>query len=370
MDIDILNRQMLAMDQFGLDAMIAFSPDNVAYGAGYLVPSQRLGMRNRDFAVVSDRNGHSSLLLTSNEVDEATERSTISQLAPYDEFNGDSMAVLAQLINDHGLVGQTVGVELDALSADRWESLKRQLPGVTWKPAQAAFHHARMVKTPSEIERLRVAARIAMQAQIDVREHFRVGMTEREAYRLVVDRILELGGDNVVMIQVAAGERSLFSNPSPSDRAFRRGETVKFDVFITQDGYLSDTGRTVVIGDASAEQRKAWSSIEEVLALLHQEVRSGVTTKQLWDLFVREFDVRGMSPAIRFLGHGLGLSLHEEPFLAAHSDITLEPGMVFAVEPIYVAEQCGYHIEDILLVTENGSENLTPGYGTELAECG
>jgi Xaa-Pro dipeptidase len=76
-----------------------------------------------------------------------------------------------------------------------------------------------------------------------------------------------------------------------------------------------------------------------------------------------------MEPAIRFLGHGLGLSLHEEPFIAAHSDTVLEPGMVFAVEPIFVDGREGYHLEDNLLVTEDGYENLTLGFARELVEC-
>src|SRR5690606_21748084 len=103
------------MDELGLDALVAFSPDNVAYGAGYLVPSQVLGMRDRHFAVVATRNGDSAMLLTANERDEAESRGGIASLYPYDQFAEDPMRVLATVLADLGLTDATVGVELDAL---------------------------------------------------------------------------------------------------------------------------------------------------------------------------------------------------------------------------------------------------------------
>jgi Xaa-Pro aminopeptidase len=186
---------------------------------------------------------------------------------------------------------------------------------------------------------------------------------------MVANRALALGADDLVMIQVAAGERSIYSNPSPGDIQFVAGEPVKFDVFVTKQGYLSDTGRSIVIGSASEDQRRTWERMHEVFDLIKDAVRPGVSTVELWDLFVREFAARSMRPAIRFLGHGLGLSLHEEPFIAAHSDTVLEPGMVFAVEPVSVDGRNGYHLEDILLVTKDGHENLTPEFDRELVVC-
>jgi Xaa-Pro dipeptidase len=70
-----------------------------------------------------------------------------------------------------------------------------------------------------------------------------------------------------------------------------------------------------------------------------------------------------MEPAIRFLGHGLGLSLHEEPFVASHTDVELEAGMVFAIEPGYKADGLGFHLEDNVIVTDDGIENMTTQVG-------
>lgn len=366
---EVMERHQLAMAEHGLDALVAVSADNVAYGAGYGVPSQALGMRNRQFAVLSTRDGSSAMLLTANELDEARERSAITTFRPYDEFSDDPMAVLADLLREQGLERSTVGLEFDALPVHRWNSLADRLPDVRWRAAADAFSTARMIKTRMEVENLRAAARIAMDGQRSLYDDFKAGMTEHEAYRLLSDQLIARGADKIVMVQVAAGERSIYSNPSPGPTPFKNGEAVKIDVFVTKNGYLSDTGRTVLIGSASARQRDTWKRMNDVMDLIRDAVRPGVTTRQLWDLFVAEFEKRSMAPAIRFLGHGLGLSLHEEPFIAEHSDTVLQPGMVFAIEPICVDEGNGYHLEDILLVTDDGYENLTPDFETELVIC-
>jgi Xaa-Pro aminopeptidase len=364
-----MERQRLAMEAAGVDALVAYSPDNVAYGAGYVVPSQKLGIRNRQFAVVATKAGGSAMLLSANEEEEAATRSTIERLRPYDEFGEDPMEVLAGVLRELGVDDGVVGVELDAFPADRWEQLQRHAPKARWQHAAEAFQHARMVKTPREIERLRTAAEVAVEAQLAAYGDIREGMTEQEVFRVLVDRILALGGDGIVMIQVAAGERSVYSNPTPSDRALSAGEIVKLDVFVTQDGYLSDTGRSIAVGPATEAQHDIWERMQESLAAIRDAVRPGVRTRELWDLFLREFDGRGLEPAIGFLGHGLGLSLHEEPFISPRGDAVLEEGMVFAIEPIYRNGTQGYHLEDILLVTRDGHDNFTHRFGSELVVC-
>lgn len=216
-----------------------------------------------------------------------------------------------------------------------------------------------MVKSEREQALLRRAALIADRAQLEAHDEIREGMSEATLYRMLTDRVLANGADGVLMIQVAAGERTSFSNPTPSERTVRRGEVVKIDVFVSLAGYLSDTGRAVVIGSSTQRQRDIWAKLQETLDAIEARIRPGATTRDLWQEFTGRFARAQMRPAIRFLGHGLGLSLHEEPFIAAHTDTVLEPGMVFALEPIYQDGDVAYHIEDNVLVTPSGVENLT-----------
>lgn len=366
MDEAIRRRQLEAMARYDLDALVAFSKENITYGAGYIVPSQTIAARDRQFAVALNRDGRAAMLITNNELQEAQARSTLQDFRPYDEFTEDPMLVLAETLRDLGVADGRIGLELDAMPADRWEDLQKHLPRANWQHATRAFQHARMVKTPAELDRLRQAAAIAEVAQAEAHAQVRVGMTEQELYRLIVDRGLAHGAESFVMVQVAAGERSSYSNPTPSARAFRRGDVVKVDVFVSLGGYLSDTGRAVVIGEATGEQRAIWAHMQEALAALHARIRPGVHTRALWDTFVAIFARYGMEPVIRFMGHGLGLSLHEEPFIAADRDAVLEAGMVLAIEPVYRVGEIGYHLEDNLIVTEAGAENMTARFGPDL----
>jgi Xaa-Pro aminopeptidase len=370
MDEAIKQRQIAAMEQFDLDALVAYSKENVAYGLGYTVPSQALGTRNRQFAVALNRDGRDAMLLTANEQQEAEARGDIADLRPYNEFLDDPMAVLAQALTDLGVAEGRIGLEMDAIPADRWEDLRKHLPRATWVHGAEAFHRARMIKTPRELAYLRRAAGIADVAQAEAHAEICVDMTEQDVYRLIVDRALAHGAESVAMVQVAAGERSSFSNPTPSNRPLRWGDVVKIDVFVSSNGYMSDTGRAIVIGEATREQRNIWAHMEETLAAVEDAIRPGASTHQLWDIFVKTFAKYQMAPAIRFLGHGLGLSLHEEPFIAAHTDTPLEAGMVFAIEPIYREGDTGYHLEHNLIVTDAECENMTAHFAPGLIVVG
>ena len=112
MDEHVIARHKAAMERFGLDALVAYSKENVAYGAGYIVPSHILGIRNRQFAVATNRDGQAAMLLTTNELVEAQARSSLEDLQPYDEFADDPMQVLAGKLRDLGVSEGKIGLEM------------------------------------------------------------------------------------------------------------------------------------------------------------------------------------------------------------------------------------------------------------------
>ncbi|HEX3801942.1 MAG TPA: Xaa-Pro peptidase family protein [Solirubrobacteraceae bacterium] len=370
MDKDIAARLDEAMREYELDALISYSKENIAYGLGYTIPSQALNVRDRQFALAVNQDGEAALLLTANEVDEARSRGDIDDLRPYEELTDDPMQVLAGALRDLGVERHRIGIELDVIPVQWFERLKRMLPDATFVAGRAALQHARRIKTPCEIEKLRNAARIADIAQADAHSEIRVGMTERDVYRLIVDRCLGYGADEVLLVQVAATERSAYSNPTPTDRVLRRGDVLKIDVFVSVAGYVSDTGRWIVMGEASPRHREVWARMQETMDRIHEAIRPGVEAGSVWTTFADEFARHDMKPAIKFLGHGLGLGLHEDPFIAADVTAPLEQGMVLAVEPIFREGEIGYHFEDDVLVTSDGMENLTGRLGRDILVLG
>jgi Xaa-Pro dipeptidase len=370
MDSEIAGRLGAATTENELDALVAYSKENIAYGLGYTIPSQALNNRDRQFALAVSADGAAALLLTANEEQEARARGHIDDLRPYDELEDDPMQVLAEMLLDLGVQKGRIGIELDVFPVERFERLRQLLPTATFVAARPAFQYARRIKTPAEVAKLREAARIADMAQAEAHANIKVGMTERDVYRLIVDRALAHGADDVLLVQVAAGERSSYSNPSPSDRELRRGDVVKIDVFVSVGGYLSDTGRWVVVSEATPQHREVWRRMQETMDSIQAAIHPGVEAQAIWKTFIDNFERYNMKPAIRFLGHGLGLSLHEDPFVAASSSAVLEAGMVLAIEPIFRDGDIGYHFEDNLLVTPDGVENLTGRLGPEVLVVG
>ena len=358
------------MSRHGLGGLVACSKENVAYTCGYVVPSQLLGVRHRHFAVVLNRNGRAAMLLTANELPEARTRTNIADLRPYDEFTELPGPVLVDIFKDLGLARAKVGLELDAMPVDQWTLLRRALPSVRWASGTDVFDDARKVKTPRELAHLRRAAYIAELAQADVYAQVREGVTERELARLLVAHALGHGAEAVLMAQVAAGARAIFANPRPSSHRLRRGDLVKIDVFVSVSGYLADTGRTVVVGPPSQRQRDVWSQMQETLSVVEATIRPGVSVAELWAVYAKAFRRHELVPVVR-LGHGLGLGLQERPYVTALDRTFLEPGMVLAIEPVAGAGRgAGFHLEDNLIVTSHGIENLTSRFGPALIQVG
>lgn len=360
-----------AMGVDGVDAVVAVSPENVAYVAGYTVPSQALGVRNRFFAAVVTRSGDSAMILTANELKEAEQRAQVDELFAYDEFNDNPIKLLLEVLAGLGVEvpRSRVGIEFDALPVDRWAALLDLLDPsarTAFVSGTPSFARARTVKSPAEVGMLREVARIADSAQEVAHSTLKGRVTERDVARIISDAAMAHGADAIRGIQVAAGERSSLSNASPTDRLLQPGELVKVDNFFVRGSYLSDTGRSFCVGDPSPEQISTWNAIQDARLEILAAIRPGVSTRTVWSTFVDAFAARNLTPAIRFLGHGLGLSLHEEPFIAAHTDTVIEEGMVLAIEPIAQVGDVKYFVEDNLVVGPGGVELFTDRFGVTL----
>lgn len=212
-----------------------------------------------------------------------------------------------------------------------------------------------MRKSEAEIDQLRAAAQAidSVFAQVNVV----AGRTEAEVAAELHGLILESGHSSVDFVIVGSGPNGANPHHSFSDRVLQPDDVVVIDIGGTWGvGYHSDCTRTFFLG-----QQPAWYGVlREAQEKAVQAVRPGVTAA-LIDAIAREhISAAGYGDFfIHRTGHGIGLSLHEEPFIMAGNDLVLEPGMAFSIEPgIYVPGECGARIEDIVVVTEDGCERL------------
>ncbi len=260
-------------------------------------------------------------------------------------------------------VPYTPGADARAVYEDLYRhyvELARLLPDVEWVDNDAWFARLRMVKTAEEIAALREVGRLADQVHAASYRQVRAGMTERDLGRVIVGELYARG---VRILVVASGERSGLPNAGPTDRVLARGDLIRVDIIAHRRNYYSDVARTAVVGEPTPRQREVWARIVETHRALLAMVRPGVRTSALYAEFGRRFREAGF-PVSSFVGHGLGLHLHEEPLIGFVGDTVLEPGMVLCIEPFIFADGYGYQLEDELLVTADGYELFTDAVDT------
>lgn len=220
----------------------------------------------------------------------------------------------------------------------------------------------RAVKEPFELTATRKASAIADQAFADLLPYIKPGVTEKElAARLESNMLLSGSEEKSFTTIVASGVRSSMPHGTASPKVIEKGDFVTFDFGAVWEGYHSDITRTVVVGNASREQRNFYNMILEAQKEGVAAVRAGVSRKDV-DFIVRNyFAARHVSQYFTHsLGHGTGLEIHEEPVLSPRSTGVLKENMIVTVEPgLYIEGKYGVRIEDSVAVTANGCEILT-----------
>ncbi len=227
--------------------------------------------------------------------------------------------------------------------------------------ATPVLRQLRMRKDASEIEALRRAGAAIDRVHARVGEWLRAGRTEAEVAADITEAIVAEGHTEAAFVIVGSGPNGASPHHEHSERRIESGDVVVVDIGgPVEPGYYSDSTRTYVVGEPDPETAAAVAVLERAQAASVAAVRPGVTAESV-DAAGRDLLVQaGFGDAfIHRTGHGIGLSVHEEPYIVAGNDIVLEPGMAFSIEPgIYFPGQWGARIEDIVIVTDDGCESV------------
>lgn len=219
----------------------------------------------------------------------------------------------------------------------------------------------RIVKSPQEIASLSDAAAQAdraMQAAVDA---CRPGATEAEIAWSAEKAFRRDGADRVEFTLVAAGRNACFPHHQSGDKVLQEGEGIIIDIGASLKGYKSDITRMVYLGDPDREFTDAYELIRSANTRGRETVRPGVPAEEVDHATRVVIEKKGMGENfIHRTGHGLGLDLHEEPWIQAGNKVPLQAGMVFSVEPgVYIPGKLGIRVEDIVTVTAEGVRTLT-----------
>ena len=342
----------------GLDAIIAISPENVTYVSGFVVPSQSL-MRWRHAACIVTADGRISMVAIDMEATTIRAHAGIDDLRIYREFTEDPMDKLAEALKDLKLDSRKIGIEMEFLPARDFATLQRNVPSISWVAADPIFNKARQVKTANELALLRSLSKLTDKAISDTLRQARVGMSEMELAGHLLTSLFVGGAESYKLMIIASGERSQFPNVGPTERKLKAGDLIRMEIFGQKNGYLAGVCRTAVVGDATPEQYKIWSSLIECKYLVMDLIKPGASCPDIYRRFLEKFSRLGFEP-ISFVAHGIGLYLHEEPYMGRYGNETVETWMVGAFEPlVYIPGRFGMQNKDMFCVSEKGCELLS-----------
>lgn len=259
---------------------------------------------------------------------------------------------------------KVLAVEADRLTVTQLKNLRKALHGIklTTVGTDKIIDTFRAVKNEAEIENICKAQRIAEAAFDHILSFIKVGVTEKEVALELDHYMLSHGADGLSFETIAiSGANTSKPHGIPTDKKIEHGDFVTMDYGAVVNGYHSDMTRTVAVGAASDEQKKIYKIVFEaqlaVLRVLKNGVKCSDADKAARDVITEA----GYGEYFRHsTGHGVGIEIHEKPFVSPKSTATLRSGNVVTDEPgIYIPGKFGVRIEDMALITENGCKNLT-----------
>jgi Xaa-Pro aminopeptidase len=265
----------------------------------------------------------------------------------------------AALIRRLGL--QRVGIEEEYLPVGAFRRLEAGAAPSEIVPVEG-LDRIRWQKSPEEIETIRRAAAVADAAFADVLPLIRPGAVERDIAVELELRMRRRGAERMAFdIIVASGPRAALPHGVASDRVIGPGEFVTVDFGAVVGGYCSDCTRTVVTAPATDRHREIYDVVLRAQTAALAGMWPGMTGREA-DALARSV-IAGAGHGDAFghsLGHGVGLAIHEGPTLSPREEAVLQPGAVVTVEPgIYLPGWGGVRIEDLVVITGTGCENLT-----------
>jgi len=216
----------------------------------------------------------------------------------------------------------------------------------------------RMVKDLAEIDALRTAGAAIDRVHARVPQFLVPGRTEAEVATDITEAIVAEGHSEAAFVIVGSGPHGADPHHECSDRVLQTGDIVVVDIGgPVEPGYNSDSTRTYSLGEPAPKIAEQYAVLQRAQAAAVASVRPGVTAEQV-DAAARDVlaDAGLAEYFVHRTGHGIGLSVHEEPYIVAGNDLPLAEGMAFSIEPgIYLPGQWGARIEDIVIVTADGA---------------
>jgi len=256
-----------------------------------------------------------------------------------------------------------IGVEKGSLLLQTYNKLKEALGERTYSDISNIITKLRSIKDNYELELIKQAISISEKSYLEAIKNLSNDLSELEVAGILESNMRKRGAENYAFPTIVAfGENAAYPHAQPGSRRLRGNDIVLIDWGAKSQGYCSDMTRTLVYGTGvSKEIIKAIEAVKNAQEEAIDKIAPGVKASEVDSVARNVLERNGLSKYfIHGLGHGVGIDVHESPYLTPGSEDTLEPGMIVTVEPgVYIEGKYGVRIEDMVLVTKKGREVLT-----------
>lgn len=255
---------------------------------------------------------------------------------------------------------KNIGFEADYVTYGQLQDWKKMLPEINFVPLNV--RELRMIKDESEINAIKKACEIGDLAYQEILKTIKPGMKEKELETIILNSFNKNGATKASFDTIiASGIRSSMPHGKASDKIINNNEIITCDFGCVYQGFCSDMTRTFALGTVDPKLIEIHNIVSQAQMKGIKAVKPGIKIGTI-DKICRDYITeKGYGQYFNHgTGHGLGIEIHEAPWVISHAETILKPGMVITVEPgIYIPEIGGVRIEDDILVTENGYEILT-----------
>ena len=353
------HRLFLQCRRFGLDALVLTPGPSLGYLTGLHVP-----MSERPVVAFFRADDSPVIVLPALEEGQLAHLPFGVRPFPYGEDPSTWGRVFREAARAVRLHRRRVGLEPERMRVLELRLLEQAIPDATYVDGGEALEALRACKDAEEIGRMRRAIRVAEEAMHHALAAIAPGIAERELATELTAQLLHAGSDpNIPFAPIVAfAESTALPHAVPSQRILREGDLVLCDWGARVDGYCSDCTRMLSLGAPHPELQTITDVVAEANRAAREAVRPGVEACVVDQAARSVIERAGYGERfVHRTGHGIGLEVHEAPYLRADNERVLRPGMTFTIEPgIYLPGQGGARIEDIVAVTEDGVETLTP----------